>query len=366
MENTVADEKKDVQHDEQSEFALIPSKIDFSKVEELDLQLLEKIETPSAESGAVEQSSDTDEDTPIENTAEPIDGEVDTEQYLDVEHFSDLFTDDKNEEDENVCFTEETLIVESENPPHHCEENQNDSDYENLTILQNEDEPAAPIKKSKIEDPDAAPYVADKPRKVDARFELIELFVFTLVAIILITTFFFKHSVVDGSSMESTLYGSDHLIISDFLYEPKQYDIVVIDDKTSHDAPMVKRVIATEGQTVRLVKRMIPELSFKDDYYYVVDVYVDGEPIRDDIAHYSGSDNVIIDCINEDHVLVEYGENEEYFIFEYTVPENEIYVLGDHRNMSKDSRMFGSVKVDTILGKVLFRIFPFDQFGSVD
>ena len=246
-----------------------------------------------------------------------------------------------------------------------------DEEYENLTIFEEDYIQPENQTSSKNANPDEERYDPKKPRKVDGRFDLIELFVFTLVAIMLITTFFFKHSIVDGPSMESTLYNGDHLIISDFLYEPEQYDIVVVHDKEAYPDPVVKRVIATEGQTVTLTKRLIKELSTKDMYYFTLEVYVDGKPIEDEYAYYSngGYDPINIKTGNGLHEIVDYDYTsaDTFFItYEYVVPEDEIYVLGDHRNRSQDSREFGSVKKEAILGKVLFRIYPFAEFGAVE
>ena len=134
--------------------------------------------------------------------------------------------------------------------------------------------------------------------------------------------------------MMNTLHNGDTLIISNLLYTPKQYDIVVIEDhSTGLDHPLVKRVIAVGGDEVRITADTI---------------YVNGEPVRDDFV-YTG-----------DHI----GEY-KYTPESFTVEEGHIYVLGDHRNDSTDSRRFGTVSEDSVIGKVLFRFYPFADFGSV-
>ena len=174
-------------------------------------------------------------------------------------------------------------------------------------------------------------YDPERPRRIDRVFDLVEMLIFTFAAIIILTSFFFRHSVIDGSSMENTLHDRDVVIISDFLYTPKRGDIVVLDDRSAHDGAIVKRVIGIEGDRVTIERNG--------------DVYVNGRKltekyIYEDLPH-------------------SYKENTWY------VGEGEIFVLGDHRNVSDDSEDFGPVSVDSVLGKVLFRVWPFEVFGQV-
>ena len=280
--------------------------------------------------------------------------------FLYVEHFADLYD---NAEDTGIGEALSEPIIEEELTL------DEEREYENLTILSPviEEEKPKPTRERRESLPDDEAYNPEKPRGVDNRFDIIELFVFTLVIIMLITTFFFKHSVVQGSSMESTLYEGDHLIISDFLYTPEQYDIVVVHDPEAHsEGPMVKRIIALEGQTVRLEKDLILEKSRPGKPYYILKVYVDNKPIRDDFVYYTGSDDIPIDYYFEDYKVIfkDYQNGED--IYEYVVPKGEVFVMGDHRDNSKDSREFGSIREETILGKVLIRIYPFDSFGKIE
>lgn len=169
-----------------------------------------------------------------------------------------------------------------------------------------------------------------KERAVDTRFDFLEICIYTLVAVLLITTFFFRHSIVDGSSMEQTLSDKEHLILASFLYTPETGDIVVCEDySTSLRKPIVKRVIATEGQTVEI--------------YGPKDVYVDGVPIDQSYAFVDGRDDTVYPIV-------------------HTVAEGHVFVMGDHRNASTDSRVIGDVSVDSIIGKVVLRFSPFTIF----
>ncbi len=186
---------------------------------------------------------------------------------------------------------------------------------------------------------------AEKERKIDGRFDFVELFVFTLCAVLLLTTFVFRHSIVEGSSMINTLHDGDHLIISDLFYTPDYGDIVVVEDYTTGlRAPIVKRVIALGGDTV----------TVKNNYSSnTVTVIVNGETLYEEYV-----------CIDGDLPL--YNNEQIQFVENYVVPEGEIYVMGDHRNNSTDSRYFGAVSEQAVLGRVLVRFYPFDDFMWVD
>ncbi len=190
-------------------------------------------------------------------------------------------------------------------------------------------------------------------RKIDALFDFIELFVFTLAAVLIITAFLVRHSVVDGDSMMDTLHDKENLLISNLFYDPKPGDIIVVEDfSTALKKPIVKRVIAVGGQTVRVQKD---------------GVYIDGEREK-------GEDYIFIDEVNYEYEVYPssaLGDNDtlvyvpgEYY--EFTVPDGELFVMGDHRNKSTDSRDIGTVDEDAVLGRVILRFYPFDKFGTVD
>lgn len=192
----------------------------------------------------------------------------------------------------------------------------------------------------------------NESRRIDGIFDFIELFVFTLAVVLLLTSFVLRHSVVEGDSMLGTLHSGETLIISDLFYEPKAGDIVVVDDhSTALKKPIIKRVIAVGGDTVRVTKvgiavngELLDEpYVFIDNEAYTYDVYPSEEYF----------DNATL--------KVEVG-----VYYEFVVPDGELFVLGDHRNKSTDSRAIGTVDVDAVVGRVLFRILPFDAFGKVD
>ncbi len=210
-----------------------------------------------------------------------------------------------------------------------------DGDYVRLDNGQSEDE----AKFEKDEDG----YDEKKPRTIDKLFDFVELITFTVVAVFILTTVLFKHAVVDGPSMEGTLFDGEHLIVSDLFYSPKAGDVIVFEDFTLADElkkPIVKRVVATGGDTVMIT----------DDGT----VYVNGKPFNDKYKYVSGG------------AYINYSTNTYAQNKEYKVPEGHIFVLGDNRNDSTDSRFFGAISENTVLGEVKFRIFPFDVFGIIE
>lgn len=195
-------------------------------------------------------------------------------------------------------------------------------------------------KKNDYEESKQAKYDPKKPRRIDSLFDFVELFVFTLIAVMLLTSFVFKHSIVSGSSMENTLDNGDHLIITDFFYTPERGDIVVCDYREhTIKYPVVKRVIGIPGDVV--------EVKIVNSKYVV---YVNGRQL------------------DEPYVKIDLS-GEFTAQAPITIPEGMYFVMGDNRNKSADSRnpmSLGLVPEESVLGKVLLRIYPFDKFGTIE
>ncbi len=185
------------------------------------------------------------------------------------------------------------------------------------------------------------PYDPEKPRAIDWVFDIAEMFVIVLAVVMLLVAFVFKHSVVEGESMNNTLEDGDHLIISNLFYTPERGDIIVFEDySTVLKKAVVKRVIGLPGETVEVKV---------DDGGNVV-VYINGELLDEEYAYNAK------DC----DIATSFAP--------VTLGEDEIFVMGDNRYHSTDSRYegVGPIKIDSILGKVLIRFFPFDSFGAID
>lgn len=177
----------------------------------------------------------------------------------------------------------------------------------------------------------------ESPTVLKTVYEFAELLVFTVVAVVLLTMLVCRHSVVVGDSMKNTLTEGEHLIISDLFYKPKTGDIIVFDDLSIDDyskgesSPIVKRVIAVGGQHVSISASGV--------------IRVDGEILEESYV-YTGDYNGI-------------GEYAYTPIDDFYVEEGFLFVMGDHRNDSLDSRAFGVIDERAVLGKVLFRLLPF-------
>ena len=174
-------------------------------------------------------------------------------------------------------------------------------------------------------------------------YDYVEVFAVSIIAVILIFTFCVRLCKVDGNSMNNTLKNEELIIATNLFYEPKQGDIIVFHlVNHKYQQPLVKRVIATEGQTV--------EINMQTGV-----IKVDGEIYEDTHAYLSGGKYET----RADFDSRYYSSTTESFAA--TVPQGTVFVLGDNRNNSNDSRMrdVGFVDVDTILGKAVLRLAPF-------
>ena len=161
---------------------------------------------------------------------------------------------------------------------------------------------------------------------------------YMLMAIMLVFLLFFRIIVVSGDSMYSTLLDGDYLLLLGNLFyqEPDHGDIVVISKKSFDDGkPIVKRVIATEGQNV--------DIDFENAV-----VYVDGVALDEPYINSSTSFN-------------------EGTVFPLTVAEDCIFVLGDNRGVSRDSRdpVIGQIDKREVLGKAIFLMLPGTSHGNL-
>lgn len=157
--------------------------------------------------------------------------------------------------------------------------------------------------------------------------------VFTIAAAIIICLTV-RLSTVSGESMMPTFHDGDRLIISNILYKPKRGDVVVFDGgkNSGYDnKPIIKRVIALEGDTVKIDGGIIYVKESGSVEFTIVNYVLDMDiPLRD-------MEDVI-------------------------VPEGEAFVMGDNVNSSKDSRdpSVGTIDVESILGKVVLRFYAYE------
>lgn len=161
-------------------------------------------------------------------------------------------------------------------------------------------------------------------------YEWAEALLLALVIAVVISSCLFRVVTVSGNSMLQTLHSGDRLLmVSGFYHTVEKGDIVVV--HRADEEPLIKRVIALEGETVDIDR---------DGNVYVNDVVLT-EP-------YLSCTTPTFD-----------------FVGPYTVPAGQVFVMGDNRVDSWDSRSLGAVNEEEILGKAVFRILPFSKIGTV-
>lgn len=150
-------------------------------------------------------------------------------------------------------------------------------------------------------------------------------YIVIVVVVVLIRTFIITPVRVDGDSMKNTLKNGDILLLYK-LSSINRFDIIVLDEEKDNEK-IIKRVIGMPGETVAIKKGKI---------------YINDKVIDDEYA---------------------YGETSDYN--KVTLRDDEYFILGDNRLISKDSRYFGPIKDNEIKGKIVFRLFPFTKIGTV-
>ena len=167
-------------------------------------------------------------------------------------------------------------------------------------------------------------------------YDWVQCLIVALIICVVFFAFFVRIIDVVGTSMNPTLNNSDKMLVSGLFYKPKVGDVVVFKkDEYNPNKALVKRVIAVEGQEINI------------DFDRGI-VYIDGQPIQEDY-------------------IAELTKTKEDFIGPKTVPEGCVFVMGDNRNMSTDSRKTEIGMVDTrlILGKAYMVIYPLSEFKVI-
>ncbi|MBR3809133.1 MAG: signal peptidase I [Clostridia bacterium] len=168
-------------------------------------------------------------------------------------------------------------------------------------------------------------------------YDFVSIIMTAFIIIAIVFVFAFRLVGVKGESMENTLHGNDWLITmqkSEYVYG----DIVVTTKYNYFNEPLIKRVIATGGQTV-------------DIDYSTGTVYVDGKALDEPYT----KESFMVEKI-------------DYMQFPYTVPEGYLFCMGDNRNGSTDSRstLIGAIDEKHIMGKAVVRLLPFGDFDIYD
>ncbi len=173
--------------------------------------------------------------------------------------------------------------------------------------------------------------VGFKGKLISQLFDVVDVFITAVIMILIVFTFVFRFVGVEGTSMVETLHENDWLAITSTINKVERGDIVVITQPNYFNEPLIKRVIGLSGETI--------DLDIENQK-----VYIDGVPLEED---YTSSPLKLEDLS-----------------FPMTVPEGCVFVMGDNRSGSTDSRssMVGMIDEDYLLGKVVFRVFPWGNF----
>ncbi len=185
---------------------------------------------------------------------------------------------------------------------------------------------------------------AEQTEKKSVGREILEWIACIVVAVIItliLRNFVFTIVRVDGTSMDPTLANGQRLVMIRLGYKPQAGDIVVVDPnkegtpKAQQKPPYIKRILGMPGDT----------LEFKKDAKGSVTLYINGEEKEE--AYISSS-------------VYPYSEEK------YTVPEGHVFVMGDNRPVSLDSRnaAVGFIPYDRVLGEAAFRIWPLGEIGT--
>ena len=190
-----------------------------------------------------------------------------------------------------------------------------------------------------------APVSAEQPRKPFAdALDWAASLVYAILIMLALNLFVFRSITVSGESMNNTLSDQDRIIATNFFYTPERGDIVVLqadllqpDVSLPYGEAIIKRVIAVAGDTI--------SFDFNER-----EVYLNGEKLVEPYIAEKTREQL-------------HKDNGK----EYVVPEGFVFVMGDNRNRSTDSRDLRVDMVDTdyIMGKALFRFAPFDSIGLI-
>jgi signal peptidase I len=173
---------------------------------------------------------------------------------------------------------------------------------------------------------------------IDFIMDILETIVFVGSIFIVFYLFIIQPHQVKGASMEHTFESGDYILTSKITYrftEPKQGEVIVFKSPRNPDIDYIKRIIALGGDRVMI----------KDTNVYVNDILLNEKYIADKTYIFEGA-------------YIQEG-------IELTIPEGYIFVMGDNRPRSSDSREFGPIPVTDIIGKVLFRYYPANKTGWI-
>ncbi|HBG22265.1 MAG TPA: signal peptidase I [Peptococcaceae bacterium] len=162
--------------------------------------------------------------------------------------------------------------------------------------------------------------------------DILEAVILAIILAAVIRIWLFEPFYIPSPSMETTLMTNDRIIVNKFIYkinEPERGDIIVFQYPLDPERDFVKRVIALEGETIEV----------RDNY-----VYINGKRLEEPYI--------------QDTMVSNFGP--------VRVPKDHLFVMGDNRNNSDDSRVWGALHTKYLVGKTVFKYWPLNRIGDID
>ncbi|MBO4216628.1 MAG: signal peptidase I [Clostridia bacterium] len=178
-------------------------------------------------------------------------------------------------------------------------------------------------------------------------YDWIEMFVLAITIVLIVFSFVLRICTVDGKSMEQTLSSGEKVVVQELFYTPEAGDIVVVQSHTYNNKPLVKRIIAVGGQKMKID-------------FSTWTVTVNGKTVKESYA-YNFNGSKVMEYADYYTVVADHIDADGYV----TIPEGYVFVMGDNRNNSRDSRFseIGFVEYQEVMGKVIFDL---SKFKSVN
>lgn len=212
----------------------------------------------------------------------------------------------------------------------------------NVNINENNDKDKVEVKNAEVSGGDTA--AANTNWAKELRDWVIAIVVAVVIALV-VRNYVFTLVKVQGQSMEPSLHNNDRLYVNRLFYKPEKGDIIIFRPATDPNRPYVKRVIATEGDTVYI--------DFNNG-----DVYVNNELLEED--YIKEKTQLMGSYIKSLISKGEYSKNSPIVI-----QPGYVFAMGDNRNNSKDSRELGPIPTDEIMGGAVFRFWPISDAGKI-
>lgn len=176
-------------------------------------------------------------------------------------------------------------------------------------------------------------------RLIAGFFDFLQGIVVILAVMVMVYLFIMSPQEINGASMEPTFYNGEYILTNKVLYKfraPKRGDVVIFKSPRNKEIDYIKRVIGIAGDTVKL----------EDNTFFVNSSPIAEPYLRDDVIVFGGS-------------FLDEGD-------EIVVPEGQLFVVGDNRPHSADSREFGSIPIEDVIGVAILRYWPFSKVWVVD